>query len=261
MHNKIFETHAHYEDVKFDSDREELLALLPKQNIEYVINVGSNLETTRKSIELAKQYDFIYAAVGVHPSDIAELNESTFEELKEVADYEKTVAIGEIGLDYYWDKDTLVQEKQREWFKCQMLLAKEKNLPVIIHSRDAAEDTMKVMKEVKAEEIPGVIHCYSYSLEMARQFIKMGYYIGIGGVLTFKNAKKLKEVAAEIPLERILLETDCPYMAPEPHRGERNSSLYIPHVIEKLAEIRNITKEEIIAITNENARRLFLRIS
>ena len=261
MHNKIFETHAHYEDVKFDSDREELLALLPKQNIEYVINVGSNLETTRKSIEMAKQYDFIYAAVGVHPSDIAELNESTFEELKEVADYEKTVAIGEIGLDYYWDKDTLVQEKQREWFKCQMLLAKEKNLPVIIHSRDAAEDTMKVMKEVKAEEIPGVIHCYSYSLEMARQFIKMGYYIGIGGVLTFKNAKKLKEVAAEIPLERILLETDCPYMAPEPHRGERNSSLYIPHVIEKLAEIRNITKEEIIAITNENARRLFLRIS
>lgn len=261
MHNKIFETHAHYEDVKFDSDREELLALLPKQNIEYVINVGSNLETTRKSIELAKQYDFIYAAVGVHPSDIAELNESTFEELKEVADYEKTVAIGEIGLDYYWDKDTLVQEKQREWFKCQMLLAKEKNLPVIIHSRDAAEDTMKVMKEVKAEEIPGVIHCYSYSLEMARQFIKMGYYIGIGGVLTFKNAKKLKEVAAEIPLERILLETDCPYMAPEPHRGERNSSLYIPHVIEKLEEIRNITKEEIIAITNENARRLFLRIS
>ena len=261
MHNKIFETHAHYEDVKFDSDREELLALLPKQNIEYVINVGSNLETTRKSIELAKQHDFIYAAVGVHPSDIAELNESTFEELKEVADYEKTVAIGEIGLDYYWDKDTLVQEKQHEWFKCQMLLAKEKNLPVIIHSRDAAEDTMKVMKEVKAEEIPGVIHCYSYSLEMARQFIKMGYYIGIGGVLTFKNAKKLKEVAAEIPLERILLETDCPYMAPEPHRGERNSSLYIPHVIEKLAEIRNITKEEIIAITNENARRLFLRIS
>ena len=261
MHNKIFETHAHYEDVKFDSDREELLALLPKQNIEYVINVGSNLETTRKSIELAKQYDFIYAAVGVHPSDIAELNESTFEELKEVADYEKTVAIGEIGLDYHWYKDTLVQEKQREWFKCQMLLAKEKNLPVIIHSRDAAEDTMKVMKEVKAEEIPGVIHCYSYSLEMARQFIKMGYYIGIGGVLTFKNAKKLKEVAAEIPLERILLETDCPYMAPEPHRGERNSSLYIPHVIEKLAEIRNITKEEIIAITNENARRLFLRIS
>ena len=258
MHNKIFETHAHYEDVKFDSDREELLASLPKQNIEYVINVGSNLETTNKSIELAKQYDYIYAAIGVHPSDVEELDESSYDVLEKAAKFEKTVAIGEIGLDYYWDKELGVQEKQREWFKRQMLLAKEHNLPVIIHSRDAAEDTMRVMKEVKAEEIPGVIHCYSYSVEMAKEFIKMGYYIGIGGVVTFKNAKKLKEVAAEIPLERILLETDCPYMAPEPHRGERNSSLYLPYVVEKLAEIRNISKEEIISTTNQNARKLFL---
>lgn len=257
MHNKIFETHAHYEDVKFDSDREALLASLPKQNIEYVINVGSNLETTKRSIELAKQYDYIFAAVGVHPSDVEELDESSYDVLEKAAKFEKTVAIGEIGLDYYWDKELGVQEKQREWFKRQMLLAKEHNLPVIIHSRDAAEDTMRVMKEVKAEEIPGVIHCYSYSVEMAKEFIKMGYYIGIGGVVTFKNAKKLKEVAAEIPLERILLETDCPYMAPEPHRGERNSSLYIPYVVEKLAEIRNISKEEIISTTNQNARKLF----
>ena len=258
MHDKIFETHAHYEDVKFDSDREALLASLPKQNIEYVINVGSNLETTKRSIELAKQYDYIFAAVGVHPSDVEELDESSYDVLEKAAKFEKTVAIGEIGLDYYWDKELGVQEKQREWFKRQMLLAKEHNLPVIIHSRDAAEDTMRVMKEVKAEEIPGVIHCYSYSVEMAKEFIKMGYYIGIGGVLTFKNAKKLKEVAAEIPLERILLETDCPYMAPEPHRGERNSSLYLPYVVEKLAEIRNISKEEIISTTNQNARKLFL---
>lgn len=258
MHNKIFETHAHYEDVKFDSDREALLASLPKQNIEYVINVGSNLETTKRSIELAKQYDYIFAAVGVHPSDVEELDESSYDVLEKAAKFEKTVAIGEIGLDYYWDKELGVQEKQREWFKRQMLLAKEHNLPVIIHSRDAAEDTMRVMKEVKAEEIPGVIHCYSYSVEMAKEFIKMGYYIGIGGVVTFKNAKKLKEVAAEIPLERILLETDCPYMAPEPHRGERNSSLYLPYVVEKLAEIRNISKEEIISTTNQNARKLFL---
>ena len=258
MHNKIFETHAHYEDVKFDSDREELLASLPKQNIEYVINVGSNLETTNKSIELAKQYDYIYAAIGVHPSDVEELDESSYDVLEKAAKFEKTVAIGEIGLDYYWDKELGVQEKQREWFKRQMLLAKEHNLPVIIHSRDAAEDTMRVMKEIKAEEIPGVIHCYSYSVEMAKEFVKMGYYIGIGGVVTFKNAKKLKEVAAEIPLERILLETDCPYMAPEPHRGERNSSLYLPYVVEKLAEIRNISKEEIISTTNQNARKLFL---
>ncbi|MCI5712778.1 MAG: TatD family hydrolase [Roseburia sp.] len=258
MHNKIFETHAHYEDVKFDSDREELLASLPKQNIEYVINVGSNLETTNKSIELAKQYDYIYAAIGVHPSDVEELDESSYDVLEKAAKFEKTVAIGEIGLDYYWDKEPAVQAKQREWFKRQMLLAKQHNLPVIIHSRDAAEDTMRVMKEIKAEEIPGVIHCYSYSVEMAKEFVKMGYYIGIGGVVTFKNAKKLKEVAAEIPLERILLETDCPYMAPEPHRGERNSSLYLPYVVEKLAEIRNISKEEIISTTNQNARKLFL---
>ena len=258
MHNKIFETHAHYEDVKFDSDREALLASLPKQNIEYVINVGSNLETTKRSIELAKQYDYIFAAVGVHPSDVEELDESSYDVLEKAAKFEKTVAIGEIGLDYYWDKEPAVQAKQREWFKRQMLLAKQHNLPVIIHSRDAAEDTMRVMKEVKAEEIPGVIHCYSYSVEMAKEFIKMGYYIGIGGVVTFKNAKKLKEVAAEIPLERILLETDCPYMAPEPHRGERNSSLYLPYVVEKLAEIRNISKEEIISTTNQNARKLFL---
>ena len=258
MHNKIFETHAHYEDVKFDSDREALLASLPKQNIEYVINVGSNLETTKRSIELAKQYDYIFAAVGVHPSDVEELDESSYDVLEKAAKFEKTVAIGEIGLDYYWDKEPAVQAKQREWFKRQMLLAKQHNLPVIIHSRDAAEDTMRVMKEIKAEEIPGVIHCYSYSVEMAKEFVKMGYYIGIGGVVTFKNAKKLKEVAAEIPLERILLETDCPYMAPEPHRGERNSSLYIPYVVEKLAEIRNISKEEIISTTNQNARKLFL---
>lgn len=260
MHNKIFETHAHYEDAKFDEDREELLASLPSQNIEYVINVGSNLETTKKSMELAKKYDYIYAAVGVHPSDIAELNEENFFKLKAAAEFEKTAAIGEIGLDYYWDKEPEVQKNQREWFARQMQLARETGLPVIIHSRDAAEDTMKVMKEVKAEEIPGVIHCYSYSVEMAREFIKMGYYIGIGGVLTFKNAKKLKEVAAEIPLERILLETDCPYMAPEPYRGKRNCSLYIPYVVEKLAEIRNIDTEEIISVTNENAKRLFQKV-
>ena len=191
MHNKIFETHAHYEDVKFDSDREALLASLPKQNIEYVINVGSNLETTKRSIELAKQYDYIFAAVGVHPSDVEELDESSYDVLEKAAKFEKTVAIGEIGLDYYWDKEPAVQAKQREWFKRQMLLAKQHNLPVIIHSRDAAEDTMRVMKEIKAEEIPGVIHCYSYSVEMAKEFVKMGYYIGIGGVVTFNNAKKL----------------------------------------------------------------------
>lgn len=260
MRSKIFETHAHYEDAKFDTDRETLLASLPEHDIEYVINVGSSLETTSKSIVLAEQYEFIYAAVGVHPSDVAELNDENVKELSAAADLKKTVAVGEIGLDYYWDKEPQVQENQRYWFRRQLALAKEKDLPVIIHSRDAAEDTMQILKETPMRENPGVIHCYSYSVEMAREFIKMGYYIGVGGVLTFKNAKKLRAVVEEIPLERILLETDCPYMAPEPHRGERNSSLFIPHVVEKIAEIRNISTEEVLQTTNANARGLFWRV-
>lgn len=260
MRSKIFETHAHYEDAKFDTDRETLIASLPEHDIEYVINVGSSLETTKKSIVLAEQYEFIYAAVGVHPSDVAELNDENFKELSAAADLKKTVAVGEIGLDYYWDKEPQGQENQRYWFRRQLALAKEKDLPVIIHSRDAAEDTMQILKETPMRENPGVIHCYSYSVEMAREFIKMGYYIGVGGVLTFKNAKKLRAVVEEIPLERILLETDCPYMAPEPHRGERNSSLFIPHVVEKIAEIRNISTEEVLQTTNTNARELFWRV-
>lgn len=259
MHNKIFETHAHYEDAKFDADREALLASLPEHDIEYVINVGSSLDTTKKSIELAKQYAFIFAAVGVHPSDVPELNEENFSEVEQAADFEKTVAIGEIGLDYYWDKEPEVQKMQRFWFRQQLALAEEKELPVIIHSRDAAEDTMRILKERPMRKRPGVIHCYSYSVEMAREFLKMGYDIGIGGVLTFKNAKKLKDVVAEIPLERILLETDCPYMAPEPYRGKRNSSLYIPYVVDKIAEIKNIPTEEVLEVTNGNARRLFFK--
>ena len=234
----IFETHAHYDDESFNDDREALIRSLPEKGIGRIINVGASIETTKTTLELAAKYDYIYAAVGVHPSDISGLNEETFAWLKEQASLPKTVAIGEIGLDYYWDKEPEVQNAQRYWFRRQMELARETNLPVIIHSRDAAADTMEVMKEVHAEEIPGVIHCYSYSREMAQEFIKMGYYIGVGGVVTFKNAKKLKETVEAIPLERILLETDCPYMAPEPHRGTRNDSSNIPFVIAKIAELK-----------------------
>ena len=189
------------------------------------------------------------------------MNEETFAWLKEQTSLPKTVAIGEIGLDYYWDKEPEVQNAQRYWFRRQMELARETNLPVIIHSRDAAADTMEVMKAVHAEEIPGVIHCYSYSREMAQEFIKMGYYIGVGGVVTFKNAKKLKETVEAIPLERILLETDCPYMTPEPHRGTRNDSSNIPFVIAKIAELKGITAEEVERVTEENAVRLFTKVS
>ena len=253
----IFETHAHYDDEQFDSGREALLASLPDCGIKRVVNIGASIASTRNSIELAEKYDYIYAAVGVHPSEIAELNEERFAWLRELTKLEKVVAVGEIGLDYYWDKEPEVQELQRYWFKRQMDLAREAGLPIVVHSRDAAEDTLRVMKEAHAEEIPGVIHCYSYSPEMALEFIKMGYYIGVGGVVTFKNAKKLKETVEQIPLERILLETDCPYLAPVPYRGKRNSSLYLTHVVEAMAEIKGMSVEEVIRVTAENARKLY----
>lgn len=253
----IFETHAHYDDERFTEDQDALIKSMPEKGIGRIINVGSSIESTKTTLELAKKYDYVYAAVGVHPSDIDGLNEDTFAWLKEQTAWEKTVAIGEIGLDYYWDKEPEVQERQREWFRRQMELAREVNLPVIIHSRDAAEDTMRLMKEIHAQEIPGVIHCYSYSKEMAQEFIKMGYYIGVGGVVTFKNAKKLKETVEAIPLERILLETDCPYMAPEPHRGTRNDSSNIPYVIAKIAELKQVSEAEVERVTEQNARTLF----
>ena len=256
----IFETHAHYDDERFEEDRDALITSMPGRGVGTIINVGASIESTKTTLALSEKYPFVYAAVGVHPSDISGLNEETFAWLKEQTKKEKVAAVGEIGLDYYWDKEPEVQKQQRYWFAEQMKMAREASLPVIIHSRDAAADTMEVMKSVHAEEIPGVIHCYSYSKEMAQEFIKMGYYIGVGGVVTFKNAKKLKETVQEIPLDRILLETDCPYMAPEPHRGERNDSSYIPFVIKKIAELRGITPEEVEQATRANAERLFRNI-
>ena len=256
----IFETHAHYDDDRFEEDRHEILMGLPEAGVGIVINSGASVESTKDTVELAKKYNHVYAAVGVHPSEIAELDEDFMEWMKQQASWEKTVAIGEIGLDYYWDKEPEVQEKQRYWFGRQIELARETGLPIIVHSRDAAADTMQVMKEHHAEEIPGVIHCYSYSKEMALEFIKMGYYIGVGGVVTFKNAKKLIETVEAIPLERILLETDCPYMAPEPYRGKRNSSLYLTYVIERIAQLKGISPEEVERVTEQNARALFSKV-
>lgn len=257
----IFETHAHYDDSRFEEDRDVVLGQMLAAGIGPIVNVGASIESTRTTLELADKYDFVYAAVGVHPSEIEDLNEETFDWLKNQTTGEKVVAVGEIGLDYYWDKERSVQKNQRYWFGRQLELAREANLPVIIHSRDAGADTLQVMKEHHAEEIPGVIHCYSYSKELALEFIKMGYYIGIGGVVTFKNARKLVETVEAIPMDRILLETDCPYMAPEPFRGKRNSSLYLPYVVEKIATLKGISKEEVEKITEKNARRLFTRVN
>lgn len=254
----IFETHAHYDDASFDNDRDLLMQNLLSDKISAILNVGASIESTKRTIALAEKYDAVYAAVGVHPGEIGEWKEESLHWLREQARHPKVVAIGEIGLDYHWEQDPAARQKQRQCFAQQMELAKERRLPVIIHSRDAAEDTMQIMKSVHADEIPGVVHCYSYSPELAAEFLKMGYYIGVGGVVTFKNAKKLKEVVRQVPLEKILLETDAPYMAPEPFRGKRNDSSLLVYVAEAIAELRGISKEEVERVTMENACRLFL---
>lgn len=252
----IFESHAHYDDDAFDEDRESLLGSLQQQGIEYVINVGASLASTARAISLAADYDFIYAAAGVHPSDTGELNEENFIWLKDQCKKDKVVAVGEIGLDYHYpDTNKPIQQK---WFARQLWLANEVHLPVIIHSRDAAKDTLDIMKGEAPVEKGGVIHCYSYTKELARDFLNMGYYFGIGGVLTFKNAKKLREAVEYIPMDRLLIETDSPYLAPEPYRGKRNCSLYLPYVVDALAEIKGLTPEEVITITRENGLSLFM---
>ena len=251
----IFDTHAHYDDEAFDEDREELLHTLPEQGIGKVVNIGASLASCKKTIALMEQYDYIYGAIGVHPSETAELNEENFAWLKEQCLLEKCVAVGEIGLDYYWEEPE--HDIQKKWFVHQLNLAREVALPVVIHSRDAAKDTIDIMTVEKAGEIGGVIHCYSYTKETARTFLDMGFYFGIGGVLTFKNAKKLKEAAEYIPMDRIVLETDCPYLAPEPNRGKRNSSLNLPYVVTALSEIKRITEEEVRRAAWENAHALY----
>lgn len=251
----IFDTHAHYDDNQFDQDREELLASMKDNGIGTIVDAGSNMETSAWIVEAVKRYPMMYGTVGVHPSDTAGLTNSDIDTLKEYAGKDKILAIGEIGLDYYWDEPE--RTIQKKWFEAQIELAREVKLPIIIHSRDAAKDTYDIMKALHAEDIGGVVHCFSYSKEMARQFLDMGFYIGIGGVVTFKNAKTLKEVAAYAPLDRIVLETDCPYLSPEPNRGKRNSSLNLNYVAEALSQIKGIDKEELIAVTEENARRLY----
>lgn len=251
----IFETHAHYDDDKFDEDREELLKKMPEEGIGCIVNVGASLSSTKTSLELAEKFDHVYAAVGVHPNETGELNEENFVWLKSVAKNPKVVAIGEIGLDYYWKEPE--PDVQKIWFERQMELAREEKLPMIIHSRDAAKDTMDMIKACDGGSIGGVIHCYSYSVEMAKEYLDMGFYLGIGGVVTFNNAKKLKEVVEYMPLDRIVLETDCPYLAPVPNRGKRNSSLNLKYVVAEISKLKNISEEEIKKVTYENAKKLY----
>lgn len=251
----IFDTHAHYDDEAFDVDRKELLQELPKQGIAKVVNVGASLTSCQTTIDLMERYDYIYGAIGVHPSDTAELTEESFAWLREQCRREKCLAVGEIGLDYHWDEPE--RSIQQEWFIRQLNLARELSLPVVIHSRDAAKDTVDIMTAERASEIGGVIHCFAYTKETAKIFLDMGFYIGIGGVLTFKNAKKLKEAAEYIPLDRIVLETDCPYLAPDPNRGKRNSSLNLPYVVKALADIKGISEEEVRQAVWKNSHELY----
>lgn len=253
--NAIFDSHAHYDDKAFDSDRDSLLASMEENGVGRIVNVGASLATTKQTLELVKKYPFIYGAAGVHPDDTSELNEENFRWLMWAAEQEKMVAVGEIGLDYYWDNTP--REVQQHWFRRQLRLAWELDRPVIIHSREAAKDTLDIIREEGGRDHDMVIHCFSYGVELAREYLDMGHYLGIGGVLTFKNAKKLKKVAEYAPLERILLETDCPYLAPVPFRGKRNDSTKISHVAEELARIKGEDADRIREATWENACRFY----
>lgn len=251
----IFDTHTHYDDEAFDSDREELLKSLCDQDIEAVVNISASISSVKSTLRLIEKYPFIYGAVGVHPNETGELTEELFEWLKDMTSHERVVAVGEIGLDYYWDEPD--HETQKHWFVRQLDLAKETGLPVVIHSRDAAQDTLDIIKAEHGGKTGGVIHCFSYGKELAREYLNMGFYLGIGGVLTFKNAKKLKEVVDYMPMDRLVLETDCPYLAPEPNRGKRNSSLNLPYVVKAISELKGITPEEVMEITRQNAKTMY----
>lgn len=251
----IFESHAHYDDKAFNEDRDILLRSLEENGVGWVINVGADLGTTESTIALAERYPFVYGAAGVHPSDTGELTEENFPRLKEYCAHSKIVAVGEIGLDYYWKEPE--KEIQKKWFERQLYLSKEVNLPVIIHSRDAAKNTLDMVKQAGIGEAGGVVHCFSYTKEIAKEYLEMGFYFGIGGVVTFQNGKKLKEVVEYIPMEKILLETDSPYLAPVPYRGKRNSSLYLPIIAKEIAQIKGLEYDEVVETTMQNAKRLF----
>ena len=253
----IFDTHAHYNDDAFDADREELLNSMEAGGVGTIVNVCASVDGLDKTIGLMEKYPFIYGAIGVHPDDADKMTEETLDRVRMLSRHDKAVAIGEIGLDYYWHKEKEEHLVQQEMFRAQMDIAREEKLPFMIHSREAAEDTLNIVREyMKGGMYGGIIHCFSYSREIAREYLNMGLYLGIGGVVTFMNARKLKEVVEYAPMEQIVLETDSPYLAPVPYRGKRNSSLNLPHVVNTIAQLKGITPEEVIDITEKNARKL-----
>ena len=252
MYKHIFDSHAHFDDESFDTDRDKLLKNLPSMGISGIINCGTTAKSSQKCIELADKYSFVYAACGIHPNDADTIQSGDFAIIADLLKHPKCVAVGEIGLDYHYD--TVPRDIQLDLFEKQIKTAIYLDLPVIVHDREAHGDTLEILKKYQPK---GVLHCFSGSTEMAKEIVSLGMYIGLGGAVTFKNAKKPLEVAAMIPEDRLLLETDCPYMTPEPHRGKRNDSTFIPYAAEKIAEIRNITPQYLLRTTEENAKKLF----
>ncbi len=248
-----FESHAHYDDRRFREDREKLLTHLPSCGIDYVVNIGCDVKSSKQSIRLAEKYDYIYATVGIHPHELYDMSSQTIAELRRLSAHKKVVAIGEIGLDYYYD--THPRELQQFWFRQQLRLAEELQKPVVIHSRDASQETFDIIKSSSVRQ--GVIHCYSGAWQMAMDYVDMGFYIGVGGVVTFFNAKKLVEVVEHVPLEKILIETDSPYLAPNPNRGKRNDSRNLEYIVNKIAKIKNLSPENVAKVTQDNAKSLF----
>lgn len=253
----IYETHTHFDDKAFDADRDEAVKRAIAAGVTRFVNVASSMKTSKTSVELAHRFPEFVSSVGVHPEETAELTEDDMKILEGYTDDDNIVAIGEIGLDYYWDEPA--RDIQKKWFIRQIELARKVRLPLIIHSRDAAEDTYEILRHNKADEVGGIMHCFSYSKEMADRFLDLGFYIGVGGVITFKNGRKLREVVEHIPFDRIVIETDSPYMAPVPNRGKRNSSEYLPYIVEAIADIKHVSVAKTEEITYNNAIKLFGR--
>ena len=251
----IFDTHAHYNSKQYEEDRDQVLRGLKDAGVEKVVNIAAEWDSLEATVKLTEEYPFVYGTVGIHPDHVEELDPGKLEIIRQMSRKDKILAIGEIGLDYHWMVSS--KDMQKEWFIRQLELAKEENLPVVIHSRDAARDTFEIMRDVHAGSTQGVIHCYSGSVEMAWEYVKLGYYLGIGGVVTFKNSKVLKRVVEEIPLSHLVLETDCPYLSPVPYRGKRNSSDRLTYVAAAIASLKGCDREDVERITWENAHRLY----
>jgi len=252
----LFDTHAHLNDAKFDGDREQVIDRARNEfGVKYIVNVGYNRETIRTSLQLAETYDFVYSSVGWHPHDAIDCTDEDLAWIRSLIEHPKVVALGEMGLDYYWDHSP--RDVQAEVFRKQIAIAKETGLPIIIHDRDAHEDVVRILKEENAQEVGGVMHCFGGDLKIMEECLNMNFMIGLGGPVTFKNAKLPKEIAAHVPLDRLVVETDCPYLAPHPYRGKRNETGYVRFVAETIAQIRGLSLEELSEITMRNAMRLF----